>query len=79
MVPPQPPTSPPRRKHFLPRAPSKPIPHCNPPSSPPLQLAALPALTLPEDGLKGPGRPESGAQPFLHHREALWKRVLCAW
>ncbi|XP_031458645.1 aladin isoform X1 [Phasianus colchicus] len=42
-------------------------------------LAALPALTLPEDGLKGPGRPESGAQPFLHHREALWKRVLCAW
>ncbi|XP_065610730.1 aladin [Cyrtonyx montezumae] len=32
-----------------------------------------------EDGLKGPGRPEPGAQPFLYHREALWKRVLCAW
>uniref|UniRef100_A0A8V1A1E1 Aladin WD repeat nucleoporin n=1 Tax=Gallus gallus TaxID=9031 RepID=A0A8V1A1E1_CHICK len=54
-------------------------PHSPPPPPSKQNLPPLPALTLPEDGLKGPGRPESGAQPFLHHREALWKRVLCAW
>ncbi|XP_035169218.1 aladin [Oxyura jamaicensis] len=44
------------------------------------QLAGLPALSLPKDGLKAPGRPEHGTQPpFLHHREALWKRCVNVW
>uniref|UniRef100_A0A8B9ZRP7 Aladin WD repeat nucleoporin n=1 Tax=Anas zonorhyncha TaxID=75864 RepID=A0A8B9ZRP7_9AVES len=44
------------------------------------QLAGLPALSLPKDGLKAPGRLEHGTRPaFIHHREALWKRCINAW
>uniref|UniRef100_A0A8B9CAB1 Aladin WD repeat nucleoporin n=1 Tax=Anser brachyrhynchus TaxID=132585 RepID=A0A8B9CAB1_9AVES len=44
------------------------------------QLAELPTLSLPKDGLKAPGRLEHGTRPaFIHHREALWKRCINAW